>query len=236
MIAKRMKNNIKSGIKEALLLVWISLLPLEHFFLFLWLKFNGFSYIWFPVALIVVWWVITITISHFTDKRETRRQEEYREKYITQITLTDERFGSLVFDYDSLEDRLEASPCDLPPFGHHRPDSLTVQMDGDNFTDLTLTLVTDALHEIYAREEEIINACCESVKETYDDEEIRDGQGALITMAFIREDFGVTGFDISIDRHGRGVTAEIHGGMNSSFHDHIDEHGVTHEIELGVRS
>lgn len=232
MITKRMKTNIK----EALLLVWNILRPLQYFLLFLLLKCNGRSYVWLPIALIVLWWGITLIITRMGDKRETRRQEEYRAKYISQITLTDERFGRLVFDYDSLEGRLEAYPCDLPPFGHHKPDSLTVQMDGDDFTDVTLTLITDALHEIYAREEEIINACCESVKETYDDEDIRDEHGALITMEFIREDFGVTGFDISIDRHGREVTAEIYGGMNTGFHDHIEEHGVTHEIELGVRS
>lgn len=232
MITKRMKNNIK----EAFLTAWIMLMFLEYFFLFLWLKFNGRQYVWFPVGLIVLWWVITITINHFNDKREKRRQEEYRAKYISQITLTDERFGSLVFDYDSLEDRLEAYPCDLPPFGHHKPDSLTVQMDGDDFTDLTLTLVTDALHEIYAREEEIINACCQSVKETYDDEDIRDEYGALITMEYIREHFGVTGFDISINRDWRGVTVEVHGGMSCYFHDHIDEHGVTVELCKDTRS
>ena len=55
-------------------------------------------------------------------------------------------------------------------------------------------------------------------------------------MEYIRDHFGVTGFDISINRDWRGVTVEVHGGMSCYFHDHIDEHGVTVELCKDTRS
>lgn len=221
---------MKNTVKEALWFVWIILLPLEGFFLVLWLKFNGLSCLWFPIALIVLWWGITIAVNHFTDKRKKLRQAAYRAQYITQMTLADERFGRIVFDYDSLEKQLTAYPCDLPPFGHHKPYSLTVSLADDIAPAQALAIVKESLHAVYAREGEILAAGCDYVKDTYDDEDLRDQNGNPISAECIREALCIDGFDILINRHCRGTIVEIRGSMDNDCNDHISEHGITIEL------
>lgn len=232
-LSKHIKRvNVIKSVKEALLAAWGILLILEHILLFLWLRVNGLQYVWFPVALIAMWWIISITVTRFKKKREQREKKNYKAKYIRQERLTDERFGTITFEWDTNEDTFEAYPCDLPQFGNDKPNSITAQIFDDTAPDTTLAIIKDALYALYAREEEIIEECVNYVKDTYDDEDIRDESGDLMTLEYIRDKFFVGGFFIYIYGDERGVTAGVQGEMFNDFMDHISEHGVTWEFKL----
>ncbi len=59
-------------------------------------------------------------------KKEERRKEKYREKYISQVVLEDKVFGSLLFERDSAEDTLTCSEKKIP-FGNYFP---VLELDG----------------------------------------------------------------------------------------------------------
>lgn len=215
------------NVKECLLGLWFILLVLEHVFFVLWLRINGFSYLWFPAGLIALWWGITVAASRLSDLRKTRRQETYRAAHVTRHTVTDERLGTLTFDYDDVKKELTAFPCALPPFGNACPDTVNVDGIGDASPEDALALTVEALHAAYDRQEAILAALCNDVQDTYENEGITNADSTPITPEFIRGDLRVYWFDISLDVPASGVLITVNGGMDTDRGDHITEHGVT---------
>lgn len=153
---------------------------------------------------------------------------------IKQMQLTDDHFGTITLKWDTNENEFYACDCNLPQFGNGKPYSIIADVFDGVDPDTALTTIKDALYALYEREDKIIGECVSCVKETYDSEDMRDDNGNLITLEYIRENFFVGGFFIYIYGDERGVTAGVQGEMTNDFTDHISEHGVTWEFKLGT--
>lgn len=225
------KNRVIEKIKEALLAAAFLLFFLEWVFLILWLKVNGLEMIWFPVSLLVVWIAVYRLLRYVSQKRQKKAEAEYRRAYISEKTLTDDRLGTIVFEWDSLNEEMKSVSCALPPFGNARPDTVYVIIQDDTSPEEALELIREALHAAYDRMPEILDKCREYVKETYDDEDIRDAQGEPITREEIERALSLTVFTVSIHRNAcPGVAVTVEGDMLHDYGEHIAEHGVSVEL------
>lgn len=223
-------------IKKIVFWLWVSVLLLEICFYIL-CRPRLFrhtiapelkEYRWIILIMIVMWFLITFAYVWISDQIEAYQRDRYRKKYVRQVTWEDERFGKFVFDYDTKRLALESVSCDLPSYGGKKPYSLSVDMKDGSVPERVFPKISEALTAAYDREEEIVTACCEYVKEVYDSEDIRNEAGELISIETIRDTLAVTGFRICPDAH--GVSVEILGDMNNDFQDHIAEHGVSMEL------
>lgn len=217
---------VKKIIKILFWFIWIGLFVIELVGIIDSIASNDYEDIYTPIILIVLWLIITISVKKIRAKAKKKqvieKKDEYHKKYITDIVIKDSKFGEMSFEHDSHEGNLVAVLVDLPKFGKHMITELAI---GD-YDEKNNDLYFRSLDNVYSHVDEIINGCCDMVKECYDDEDIRDSDGNLISMEYIEETLSLEYVYISLNDKGECVV-EIHGGMENNISDHINEHGVS---------
>ena len=93
-------------------------------------------------------------------KKDERRKEEYREKYISQVILEDRVFGSMLFERDSAKDTLTCREKKIP-FGNDFP---VLQLDGPASEQETFFR---NLEYVCEKHEEILENLLELVQESF---------------------------------------------------------------------
>ncbi len=176
----------------------------------------------------LLWWVITISVSiiryEISEHKQKRKREQYREKYISDIVIEDEKFGRMVFELDSFINQISAAGTVLPKFGTENMDIDEIIIN--EYDEKKKDVIFRGVEHIYEHAEEIVDACCKMVKECYDEEDIRDADGNLIRIESIKKLLSLSYMEIEFNREDTCMIV-LQGGMNNDIVDHILEHGVT---------
>lgn len=217
-------NRFLFAMQTLFLILWFLLLLALHILLVLWLAVNGGDMLWFPVALIALWWGLSLLVNRLSDRRQARRKKEYRARNVVQMATEHPRFGRITFDYDVPEQSLEAVDSTLPVFCGENPDALCVELYGNASPQDAVSHALDALCAAYDRQEEILSALCGEVRETYTAEGLDE---AYTDPEWIRGNLGVSGFAISLGHPECGTSVTVLGGMRTDLGEHIAEHGVS---------
>lgn len=190
--------------------------------------FPGYT----PFAILGIFFlpfIVYVIISGFVDKKKQKEKEErllqYRQQYVRPLDMMTEQFGTLRFDYDTVEDKLAFVSGNLPFIGEGKIDKIEVQNYKGNDA-----MVISAISCVMNRANEIVDGCTEAVKESYEEDGIRDSQGQPITEEFIRGDLRMSDMVISLQDGFADI--EITGGVNTEFpSSFIDEHYIAVEIQ-----
>ena len=229
-----MKDFIKYALyilKFALYILWllvggIIFLPLTHAW-----ALDSLEELYTHLIALVIYVALTVFAiflsnvweSHKKKKKEKERAA-YEALYVTQSTLHDERFGDIVYRWDTKKQSLLDASVKLPPFAGYTVELSAESGDGMNEAAIA-AYIPAAFAAVYDRQQEILPGLCAVVKETYDDEGIQDAAGNPVEEAFIKEHLSVDGLRLYF---GADVPlVEVTGSMDPDFKDHIAEHGVT---------
>lgn len=224
-------KKILKVIKGIFIVLWLIVLFFFHISIPAQREFGTEQGVWVSKIAIVIWWIITliaIAVRIKTDdKKADKKRQLYREQYISTVTIDDPKFGHIEFEHDSNREclyTLYAQHFTFPKIGNNCPDYLNIHGYNDDTKD-RVSQVFRILEKIYADENTILEGCCKTVKECYEDEDIKDENGDPISMEFIKAKFSIGGFDVTIKED--DIEIEITGSMDAHFDDHIEEHGVT---------
>lgn len=218
-----MLKKIKNILKVIFLCVWGSVWLAIHFYLFF--AENSQGYI--MGLLILLWWVLTIAVLnvHYKISEHKREKEraQYREKYVSDLVIEDEKYGRMVFALDSYIDQISAAGTIFPKFGIENIaiDEIII----NEYDEKKKDVIFREVDHIYEHAEEIVDACCKMVKECYDDEDIRDADGNLIRIESIKKMLSLSYMEIEFNREDIYMIV-LQGGMKNDIADHIAEHGV----------
>lgn len=154
---------------------------------------------WEMLVVLALWWAVTLTgraIRHAIMKKYREKEEAklraYKEQYVTEIPVEDERFGKVVFEYNSEHDTLTANDINLEkPFGGHEL-TLFSEFSGNN-----PDLAVGVLGYLYDHCDEILEelypytvSCCEN----YDE---RDKDGNPYDLEYVRKNLSMHLADIA---------------------------------------
>lgn len=182
-----------------------------------------------PFVLSIIWILLGFGVFKLFIAYVDHQDKNYRAAHVTQHTFTDERFGTLTLDYDSLERRFESWNCPLPRWGNgcgkDCPSLLSVQIMDDSKPEEALVIGMQALGAAYDREEAILAALCSYVTETYAAEDIPD-----MTPALVRKDLDIIGFEISVNHPSFGTVVTVQACMLTDRGEHIAEHGASIDL------
>ena len=178
-----MKDFIKYALyilKFALYILWllvggIIFLPLTHAW-----ALDSLEELYTHLIALVIYVALTVFAiflsnvweSHKKKKKEKERAA-YEALYVTQSTLHDERFGDIVYRWDTKKQSLLDASVKLPPFAGYTVELSAESGDGMNEAAIA-AYIPAALAAVYDRQQEILPGLCAVVKETYDDEGIQD--------------------------------------------------------------
>lgn len=185
----------------------------------------------------IIFVIIYIAVSFFVvdflckldDKKIARRKKEYREKYISDVELEDEKYGKMIFEKDSNNETMELKDVNLPVFGNHIIEDFIIN-DCDYYNENMKNLIFRNLDEIYNNSEKILNGLYDEIKDIYDDEDIRDSDGHLMSIDYIKEKLILDYINIYLSED--NCIIELLGSMNNDIDDHIAEHGITASIDI----
>lgn len=219
-----MLKKIKNILKVIFLCVWGSVWLAIHFYLFF--AENSQGYI--MGLLILLWWVLTIAVLivryEISEHKREKEREQYREKYVSDLVIEDEKHGRMVFELDSYIDQISAAGTILPKFEIENIDIDEIIIN--EYDEKKKDVIFREVDHIYEHAEEIVDACCKMVKERYDDEDIRDADGNLIRIESIKKMLSLSYMKIKCNREDTCMIV-LQGGMKNDIADHIAEHGVT---------
>ncbi|MCI8408090.1 MAG: hypothetical protein HFJ09_02305 [Lachnospiraceae bacterium] len=134
-------------------LVWAIMLP----FLTLILHKMGIkNFMLFSSPLFIFFIAIIISI-----KKDEMAKEKYAKKYISEIVISDKRFGEFIFEKDSRKNELTCENFKVP-FGEHNPIVRIIDYD-ENYNSFYL----ESLNEIYNMQEKIIETFFKIYIEVY---------------------------------------------------------------------
>ncbi len=186
------------------------------------------------LAVLAAWWAITLitekirrSIKNRIREKEKAELLEYREKFITEIPVEDERFGRIVFEHDRRNNTVGVEEYRLEkPFGRHEDLLLTVEVSGDDVSPVTAALVylyrnsRDLLEMLYRYTLE----CCEN----YDE---RDRDGKLYDSDYVRRSLTLYGITITDDAD--SVYASLDASIcGDDGNDLLGCHGITLDVQL----
>lgn len=170
----------------------------------LWLLILVFFHLGIPVAdnflpwiiAIAIWWAATI-ITHVVTSRRSKKKEaaakaEYEAKYVSEFEYEDEMLGKMKFIADSKFNELESTELHLPPFGADSPNRVTVC----DYKESDRERIFQALRDVYAHKEEIIEHILPEFLETLTEYEETDDNGKPYTLEKLRE--VMTVIDVSV--------------------------------------
>ena len=215
---------------------------IRYFFLGVWVLILVFCIIGARVAsnkmvgyaLVVAWWIITIAVVFIITKIGTKKSQKtakaYREKYITNVTITDETYGEIIFEFNSERNQHISQNINLPEFAGNQISEITI----DEYDETKKDLYFRGLDYVYENADNIAISCVEIIKECYDDEDIRDENNELFCIETIRNQLCLEYITFSINDKGE-CEIEIFGCMDNDVIDHISEHGVTASVNCATK-
>lgn len=144
-----------------------------------------------PVA---VWLLVTLTVRAARKKiekvrkeKELKRSREYREENIEEITVEDERFGRIVFDFDKKTGLMEAEDYTLEkPLGRHKL-IFNTEIEGRDHSK-----ITDALGYVYDHHKEILEKMYIYTVEACRDYEEKDKNGKPYDLSYVRKNLDIS--------------------------------------------
>lgn len=219
-----MFQKIKKVLKVVFRCVWGSVWLAIHFCLLL--AENAQRHI--IGLLILLWWVLTIAVLivryEISEHKREKERAQYREKYVSDLVIEDEKYGRMVFELDSYINQISAVGTILPKFEIENIDIDEIIID--EYDEKKKEVIFRGMDHIYEHAEEIVDACCKMVKECYDDEDIKDADGNLICIESIKKMLYLSYMKIECNREDICMIV-LQGGMKNDIADHIAEHGVT---------
>ncbi|MDE7399713.1 MAG: hypothetical protein K2N06_09325 [Oscillospiraceae bacterium] len=133
---------------------------------------------WFALVTAVIFIVPSVTA-----KKQRKKEREYREKNISNIILSDDFFGVMVFEHDSELKTLDSKDIKLPPFGADSPEILEIYEYSE---DLRSTIFGN-LRELYNHADELLEQIYPEFLETCNDYEEVDERGNPYTLESLRK-------------------------------------------------
>lgn len=213
-----------------LFIIWLVLLVLLHIAVFGVWKLN----IFIGALIVLVWWGVMIGVGLIYDKlsakRDRKKKQLYKEKYITEVTIEDEFFGTLTFENDSNKGRMEcADTSRFPKFGADVLDTLCIMgyNDGDR------EKIFRSLRGIYEHQSEIIDLLCPELFETADEYEETDENGEPYTPEKIRERVYISW--TSVYNSAEGVEVVMECGLTEGELE-LGGHGFEVEINCAEKT
>ncbi len=180
-------------------------------------------------ALAVAWWIITIAVVFIITKIDTKKSQKtakaYREKFITNVTITDETYGEIVFEFDSQRKQHISQNINLAEFAGNQISEITI----DEYDETKKDSYFRGLDYVYENADNIAIGCVEIIKECYDDEDVRDENNELFSIETIKKQLCLDDIKMVLNEKGE-CEIEILGYMDNDIIDHINEHGVTASI------
>ena len=158
------------------------------------------------------------------DRRKREREQAYRDRYCSTVSVDGGEFGELLFERDSKQDTLTLPRERLKEYF---PGGLKIYTEG-NSTDMEAVL--DFIRRTIRDREIIADGMREYVQEVYLDEGItEDDKGEQINAGYIAKKLKFDRLEVCTDSDGRS-SAALSGGMDINITDHISEHGLTTEF------
>ncbi len=190
---------------------------------------------WKLLIVLAIWWAITLVvraIRHSIEKRikaaEEKKLQEYKEKYVTKIEVSDERFGKIVFEYDSNKDMTEAQDTELEkPLGRHNL-TLNAELSGKE-TDAAVK----TLGYIYDNKDKILKEIYKYTVEACKNYDERDKDGNMYTLSYVRQNMYVSYIYLYGDENESFV--HLAGGISGDDGESLlGCHSVTADIKLNL--
>lgn len=186
------------------------------------------------LAVLAIWWIITVVVEwirRFAAKKRKAKEEaqlrEYREKYITELTMENERFGRVVLEHDANRHIVGAEEYVMEkPFGRHEELRLTAEVEGDDPAP-----IISALSYLYRNSRDILEMIYRYTLECCENYEEQNSEGKPYDIEYIRGNltlYGVTITDGS-DCIYASLDASISGDNGEEL---LGCHGITLDIEL----
>ena len=98
---------MKKIIKIIFWIIWIGMLVFCHLGVMVGSDNNNSSTIHTGILLIVIWWLLTISVTAIVWRRQDRKkakiQKEYEDKYVKKIEYNDEFYGKIILEHDLKE-------------------------------------------------------------------------------------------------------------------------------------
>lgn len=132
---------------------------------------------WFALVTAVIFIVPCVTV-----KMQHKKEREYCEKNISNIILSDDFFGVMVFELDSELKTLDSKDVNLPPFGADPPGTLEIYGYSE---DLRSTIFGN-LRELYNHADELLERVYPEFLKTCNDYEEVDERGKPYTLDSLR--------------------------------------------------
>ncbi|MDE5946063.1 MAG: hypothetical protein K2G63_01960 [Oscillospiraceae bacterium] len=194
---------------------------------------KRFGDMFIGIIFIILYLVVSFFVADFLckldDKKIAKRKREYREKYISDIELEDEKYGKMIFEKDSNTETMELKDVNLPSFGNHIIKNFVIN-DCDCCNENMKNLIFRNLDEVYNNSEKILEDLHNEIKDIYDDEDIRDSDGNLMSMDYIKEKLILDYINVYLSED--SCIIELLGSMDNDIDDHIAEHGITASIDI----
>lgn len=133
---------------------------------------------WFTLVTAVIFIVPSVTA-----KMQGKKEREYREKNISNIIITDDFFGVMVFEYDSELKTLDSKDVKPPPFGADSPKTLEIYEYSEDLRDT----VFGNLRELYNHADDLLERIYPEFLETCNDYEEVDERGNPYTLESLRK-------------------------------------------------
>lgn len=162
-----------------------------------------------PFVLGIIWILLGFGFFKLFIAYVDHQDKNYRAAHVTRHTVTDERFGTLTFDFDDVERSL-TSACAFPPFGNASPETVSIGSIGSRTMEEGLALLLEAVNAAYDHQEEILTELHHFIKTSFETKKVD------LPLAFIRSDFLVTSLTVCTDRPESDLTVVIEGHTNDN--------------------
>lgn len=186
------------------------------------------------LAVLASWWVITIVVERIRRLQESKRKRkeeaqlrEYREKYVTELTMENEHFGRVALEHDENKHTVGAEEYRMEkPFGRHEDLLLTAEIEGDDPAP-----ILSALCYLYRNSSDILEMVYKYTLECCENYEERDSQGNPYGIEYVRSNLELYGVTITDGRDCicASLDASISGDDGKEL---LGCHGITFDIEL----
>lgn len=167
-------------------IIWLLVLAFFHFGIFSAFEYkNGSLPFW--IICIGIWWVLFTAVmiigGKIENKNQYKKEREYREKSISDVIITDDFFGAMVFEYDSELKTLDSKNVHLPLFGADSPETLEIYEYSEDLRDT----IFGNLRELYNHADEILERVYPEFLETCREYEEIDERGKPYTLESLRK-------------------------------------------------
>lgn len=140
-----------------------------------WINWVGIGWILFAVVVFVV--------DKVGNQNRYKKEREYREKNISDVIITDDFLGAMVFEYDSELKTLDSKDIHLPPLGADSPETLEIYEYSEDMRET----IFGNLRELYNHVDEILEHVYPEFLETCNKYKEVDERGKPYTLESLRK-------------------------------------------------